>query len=117
MEDFAMPKIRTINEMPNIPSCSTIVTLKASDVIPGTKICMAIKLINNTKSNSVGIKSLSGSCDLKIQDKTGSLIIICIDEGSYIFFGDLYGISCEFRGEGNYVNCSDKTPEERSRLR
>jgi hypothetical protein len=26
MEDFAIPEIRTINGMPNIPSCSTIVT-------------------------------------------------------------------------------------------
>jgi hypothetical protein len=85
MEDFAMPEIRTINGMPNTPSCSTIVSLKASDIIPVTKFCMAIKLINNTESNSVGIKSLSlsGSCDLKIQDKTGSIIIISIDEGSY----------------------------------
>jgi hypothetical protein len=83
----------------------TIVMLKASDIIPITKFCMAIKLINNTKSNSVGIKSLSGSCDLKIQDKAGSMIIISIDEGSYKFFADLYEISCEFMGEGNYVNC------------
>jgi preprotein translocase subunit SecG len=34
-----------------------------------------------------------------------------MDEGSYRFFTDLYRISCEFTGEGNYVNCSDKTPE------
>jgi hypothetical protein len=47
--------------MPNIFSCSTIVTLKPSDVIPVTKFCMEVKLINNTESNSVGIKSLSGS--------------------------------------------------------
>jgi hypothetical protein len=112
MEDYAMPEIRTINGIPNIPYCSTIVYLKASDVIPVTKFCMAIKLINNTESNSVGIKSLSGSCDLKIQDKAGSIIIISVDEGSYRFFADLFGISCEFTGEGNYVNCSDKTPEE-----
>jgi hypothetical protein len=59
MEDFAMPEIRTINGMLNIPSCSTIVSLKASYIIPVTKFCMAIKLINNTESNSVGIKSLS----------------------------------------------------------
>jgi hypothetical protein len=51
MEDFAMPEIRTINGMPNIPSCSTIVSLKASNIIPVTKFCMAIKLINNIKSN------------------------------------------------------------------
>jgi hypothetical protein len=88
MEDFAMPEIRTINGMPNIPSCSTIVILKALDVIPVTKFCMAVKLINNTESNSVGIKSLSGSCDLKIQDKASSMIIISIDEGSYRFFAD-----------------------------
>jgi hypothetical protein len=92
MEDFAIPEIRTINGMPNISSCSTIVTLKASDVIPVIKFCMIIKLINNTESNSVGIKSLSGSSDLKIQDKAGSMIIISIDEGSYRFFADLYGI-------------------------
>jgi hypothetical protein len=79
MEDYAMPEIRTINGMPNIPSCSTIVSLKASDVIPVTNYCMAIKLINNIESNSVGIKSLSGSCDLKIQDKAGSIIIISIE--------------------------------------
>jgi hypothetical protein len=89
MEDFAMPEIRTINGIPNIPSCSTIVTLKASDI---TSFCTAIKLINNTESNSVGIKSLSRSCDLKIQDKAGSMIIISIDEGLYRFFADLYGI-------------------------
>jgi hypothetical protein len=40
------------------------------------------------------------------------MIIISIDEGSYKFFADLYGISCEFMGEGNYINGSDKTPEE-----
>jgi hypothetical protein len=51
MEDFAMPEIRTINDIPNVPSCSTIVTLKASDIIPITKFCMAIKLINNIESH------------------------------------------------------------------
>jgi hypothetical protein len=113
MEDFAMPKIRTINGMSNIPSCSTIVSLKASDVIPVTNYCMAIKLINNTESNSMGIKSLSGSCDLKIQDKAGSIIIISIDEGSYRFFADLYGISCEFTGEGNHeLFCEEIRPND-----
>jgi hypoxanthine-guanine phosphoribosyltransferase len=73
---------------------------------------MTVKLINNTESNSVGIKSLSESCDLKIQDKASSMIIISIDKGSYRFFADLYGISYEFMGESNYVNCSDKTPQE-----
>jgi hypothetical protein len=88
IENFAMLEIKTINGMPNVQ----LVILKASDVIPVTKFCMAIKLINNTESNSVGIKSLSGSCDLKIQDKAGSIIIISIDKGLYRFFADLYGI-------------------------
>jgi hypothetical protein len=56
MEDFAMPEIRTINGMPNTPSCSTTVTLKALDIIPVTKFYMAIKLINNMDFNLVGIK-------------------------------------------------------------
>jgi hypothetical protein len=61
----------------------------------------SLKLINNTEFNSVGIKSLSGSCDLKTQDGAGCIIIISIEEGSYRFFADLYAI-----------NCSDKNPEE-----
>jgi hypothetical protein len=48
----------TANGMSNIPSCSTIVVLKASDVIPVTKYCITVKLINNIESDSVGIKSL-----------------------------------------------------------
>jgi hypothetical protein len=59
LEDFAMPEIRTDNGIPNIPSCSTIVSLKASNIIPVTDYCLAIKLINNTESNLVGMKSLS----------------------------------------------------------
>jgi hypothetical protein len=39
MEDFAMLEIKTINGMPNIPSCSTIVILKVSDIIPVTNFC------------------------------------------------------------------------------
>jgi hypothetical protein len=56
MEDVAMPKIKTIKRMPNIPACSTTVSLKASNVITITKFCMAVKLINNMESKSVGIK-------------------------------------------------------------
>jgi hypothetical protein len=53
----AMPEIKTINRMPNIPSYSTIVILKASDIIPVTNFCIVVKLINNTESKAVGIKS------------------------------------------------------------
>jgi hypothetical protein len=83
---FCDGRIKNHNGMPNIPSCSTIVTLKASNSTLITNFCTALKLINNTKFNAVGIKSLSGSCDLKIEDKA------------------------------SYMNCSDKTSQERSRL-
>jgi hypothetical protein len=46
MEEFAMLEIRTINGMPNIQSCSTIVILKASDIIPIINFCISVKLIN-----------------------------------------------------------------------
>jgi hypothetical protein len=61
MVDFAMSKIRTINGIPNIPSFSTIITLKTSDIILVTSFCTVIKLINNTKSSTMGINSLSKS--------------------------------------------------------
>jgi hypothetical protein len=44
--------------------------------------------INNTKSKAVCIKSLLGSCDLKISDKVDYIIIISTDKGSYRFFAD-----------------------------
>jgi hypothetical protein len=107
-----MPEIRTANSMPNIPSCSTLVTLKTTDVIPVTNYCQAIKAIKNTKSNSIGIKSLSGSCDIKVKDKLGYQLYISVDEGSYRFFNDLQGISCNLIGEGSYTDCSDKEPKD-----
>jgi hypothetical protein len=55
--------------MPNIPSCSTLVTLESNDVIPVTNFCKAIKVIKNIESNSVGVKLLSGSCNIQIKDK------------------------------------------------
>jgi hypothetical protein len=91
-QDYVMPEIRTANSMPNIPSCSTLVTLKTTDVIPVN--CQTVKTIKNTESNSIGIKSISGSCDIKVKDKLEYQLYISIDEGSYRFFNDLQGISC-----------------------
>jgi hypothetical protein len=72
MEDFANPEIKIINGIPNI--LSTIVILKALDVILITNFCTAVKLSNNTKSNAMRIKSLSTSCDLKVEDKASYII-------------------------------------------
>jgi hypothetical protein len=58
-QDYIMPEVHTANSMPNIPSCSTLVTLEAKDVILVTNYCKAIKVIKNVESNSVGVKSLS----------------------------------------------------------
>jgi hypothetical protein len=69
-KDFIMLKIHTANSQSNIPSDSTLVTLETKDAIPETKYCKAIKVIKNLESNSVGIKPLSKSCDIKIEDKT-----------------------------------------------
>jgi hypothetical protein len=87
-QNYAMPTINTANSMTNILSCSTIVSLKAEDLHPVTHFCQAVKLIKNLEAGSIGIKSLSGSCDIKIQDKTKLVSYITVDEGSYRFFGD-----------------------------
>jgi hypothetical protein len=68
-QDYAKPD--TTNSMPNIPSCFTLVTLKAKNVIPITNFCKTIKIIKNIEFNSIGVKSLSGLCDIKVENKTG----------------------------------------------
>jgi hypothetical protein len=62
----------------------------------------------------IGIKSLSGTCDVKVSDKLGEITILSLDEGSYRFFSDILSISCEpVEGvEGHYSNCSNKEPIE-----
>jgi hypothetical protein len=64
------------------------------------------------ESNSTGIKSLSGSCDVQIEDKAGYKLYISTDEGSFRFFKDLEKVSCDLISEGSYINCSDKEPED-----
>jgi hypothetical protein len=55
-----MPELRTINSMPNIPSCATIVVLPTNEITPITNYYSTIKSIKNMETQSVGIKSLSG---------------------------------------------------------
>jgi hypothetical protein len=71
-----MPELRTINSMPNIPLCSSVVVLPTKDVTPITNYCLVIKSIKNIKTNSIGIKSLSGTCDVKVSDKLGEILNI-----------------------------------------
>jgi hypothetical protein len=65
--NYVMPELRTINSMPNIPSCSTILVLPTKEVTPITNYCSAIKSIKNMENQSIGIKFLSGTCDVKLQ--------------------------------------------------
>jgi pyruvate/oxaloacetate carboxyltransferase len=66
-----MSEIKTANSMLNILSCSTLITLKTTNIIPVTNYSQAVKAIRNIESDSIGIKSLSGSCDIKVKDKLG----------------------------------------------
>jgi hypothetical protein len=111
--DYVMPELRTINSMPNIPSCATIVVLPTNEVTPITNYCFVIKNIRNIKMQSIGIKFFLGICDVKVLDKLGEIIILFLDEGSYRFFSDIASISCEpVEGvEGHYSSdCSNKEP-------
>jgi hypothetical protein len=63
-QDYVIPEVHTGNSMPNIPSCSTLITLE----------------IKNVESNSVGVKSLSGSCDIQVEDKTRYRFYISVDK-------------------------------------
>jgi hypothetical protein len=75
--------------MTNIPSCATVVILPTSEVTPITNYCSAIKSIKNVETQSIGIKSLSGTCDVKVSDKLGEITILSLDEGLYRFFSDI----------------------------
>jgi hypothetical protein len=109
--DYVMPELRTINSMPNIPSCATVVVLPTNEVTPITNYCSAMKNIKNIETQSIGIKSLSGTCDVKVSKKL-EITILSLDEGSYRFFSDILSISCEpVEGvERHYSNCSNKEP-------
>jgi hypothetical protein len=66
------------------------------------------------ETQSIRIKSLSVTCDVKVSDKLGKITFLSSDEGSFRFFSDISSISCEpVEGiEGHYSNCSDKDPIE-----
>jgi hypothetical protein len=66
--DYVMPELRIINSMPNILSCATIVVLPTNEVIPITNYHLAIKSIKNMEIQSIRIKSLSRTCDVKVSD-------------------------------------------------
>jgi hypothetical protein len=112
--DYIMPKLKTINSMPNIPFCATIIILPTNEITPITNYCSAIKTIKNMEIQLIGIKSLLGTGDVKISNKLGKITILSLDEGSFRFFSDISSISCEpVEGvERHYSNCSNKDPIE-----
>jgi hypothetical protein len=79
-----MLELRMINSMPNIPSYATIVILPTNEVTPITNYCLAIKSIKNMETQSIGIKSLSGTCDMKVSDKLRKITILSLDEEDII---------------------------------
>jgi hypothetical protein len=81
--DYVMPELRTINSMFNTPSCATVVVLPTNEVTPVTNYCSTIK---SMETQSIGIKSLSGTCDVKVSDKLGKITILSLDEGSILQF-------------------------------
>jgi hypothetical protein len=93
--DYVILELRIINSIPNIPSCATIVFLSTNEVTQITNYCSSIKSIKNMETQSIGIKSLSGTCDLRVSDKLGEITILSLDEGSYRFFSDIASISCD----------------------
>jgi hypothetical protein len=66
--------------MPNIPSCSTIVVLPTNNVTTITNYCSAIKSIKNIETGSIRIKSLSGTCAVKMSNKLGEIFILYLNE-------------------------------------
>jgi hypothetical protein len=52
-------------------------------VIPITNYCKTINIIKNVESNSVGVKSLSGSCDIQVEDKMGYRFYISWMKGPF----------------------------------
>jgi hypothetical protein len=63
--------------------------------------------VKTSESDSIEIKSDLESCDVKIQDLTGALSLISLQENSYRIFKNIEGISCELVEEGVYINCSN----------
>jgi hypothetical protein len=48
--DYVMLELRTINSMPNIPSCDIIFVLSTNEVTPITNYCTTIKSIKNMET-------------------------------------------------------------------
>jgi hypothetical protein len=71
--NYVMPELRIINSMPNIPSCATIIVLTTNKITPITNYCSAIKSIRNMETQLIGIKSLSGTYDVKVFNKLGDI--------------------------------------------
>jgi hypothetical protein len=61
--DYMMLELRTINSISNMPSGSMIVILPIKKVTLITNYCSVIKSIKNIKTQSIEIKSLSGTCE------------------------------------------------------
>jgi hypothetical protein len=105
--DYYMEKPSTLNPLPQLVECNTLIQIPFIITNGGLPWCEAILVVNNTETGGIGFElGLGGrECVVKVQDDSDTIFYIVIHSGSYRFFQEVKGINCIDAGEGVYTNC------------
>jgi hypothetical protein len=101
--NIRMPDMNTASGIPILQQCTMLVKIPCA--LFGIKIefCEEVKLIHNIESDTIGIKMMSQSCMVKIQEGE-KIQNLWISECSYRFFRQLSYIACSPQGDSLYTN-------------
>jgi hypothetical protein len=105
--DYVMPPSATLNPLPELLSCTTLMQIPFVISDGGLPFCKAVVVSNNTETGGIGFTSSSQDwdCVIKVKDSSDVIFYITLHSGSYRFFKEVTHINCEEAGDGNYINC------------
>jgi hypothetical protein len=106
-DKYQMPKSKTLNPLPELISCSTLIQIPFVISDGGLSYCQSISITNNTVTGGIGfsIASSEVDCVVKVMDSSEIIFYITLHTGSYGFFREAIYINCKEAAIGIYTNC------------
>jgi hypothetical protein len=106
--DYILPAPQTVNPMPQLTSCMTLVKVPFTVEEMLMDFCTVVNIVHNIESNSYGFVSQVGDCSIKVKDDLDQTSYLYLSMGSYRFMKSVNQIACIDMGDGLYLNCSSK---------
>jgi hypothetical protein len=106
--DYILPVPQTVNPIPQLTSCMTLVKVPFTIEEMLMEFCTVVNIVHNIESNSYSFESQVDDCTIKLKDDLEQTSYLYLSMGAYRFMKSVNEIACIDMGDVLYLNCISK---------